>query len=279
MKKISGGIYSGERAMFASEDLFIENAIYRDGESPLKESKNLELNKVTFEWKYPLWYCSHVKVDNSLFLETSRSGIWYTDDIVISNSVIDAPKTFRRAKGIVLDNVTIKNAQETLWNCEDITLKNVTVKGDYFGLNSRKVTINNLNLDGNYAFDGASDITIKNSVMISKDTFWNSKNVTIIDSKIVGEYFGWNSENITLINCEIESHQGFCYMKNLKMVNCKLINSDLCFEYCESIDVEVTNVVDSIKNPYSGRIKVKGVKELILDDKYIDKSKTEIIIG
>lgn len=279
MKKIEGQSFVGERSLFSSKDLFIENVTFKDGESPLKESENISLNNVTFEWKYPLWYCKYIKVTNSLLKETARSGIWYIDNIYIKDSVIDAPKTFRRGRGISLNNVKMNNALETLWKCEDIIIKDSYAKGDYFGFNSSNIEIDNLTLDGNYGFDGGSNIVIRNSILNSKDAIWNCKNVTIYDSKIVGEYFGWSSENVTLINCEIISHQGFCYMKNLKMVNCKVIDSDLCFEYCEDLDVEVTTVVGSIKNPYSGLIKVKGVKELILDETYIDKNKTKIIIG
>ena len=279
MKKISGGTYTGERALFSLSDTYIENAIFNDGESPLKESKNLDIYKTRFEWKYPLWYCSHVKVNDSVLTETARSGIWYTDDIEITNSVIDAPKTFRRASNIKLSNVSILNAQETLWNCKNILMKDVKVKGDYLGFNSENVEIDNLYLDGNYAFDGGKNIVIKNSTLISKDTFWNAENVTLINCKIIGEYFSWNSKNITLINCEVESNQGFCYMKNVKLVDCILKNTFLCFEFCEDIDATILNEVDSIKNPTSGVIRVKGVKELILEDEFCDKEKTKIIIS
>ena len=62
------------------------------------------------------------------------------------------------------------------------------------------------------------------------------------------------------------------------MINCELVNSDLCFEYCHDLDIELTNVVESIKNPYSGRIRAKGVKHLQMDDKFVDPSKTRVIV-
>ena len=239
----------------------------------------IDIKNTTFKWKYPLWYCDTVECDSIIIEETARSGIWYTKNIQICNSLITSPKTFRRSENITLENCKLPNALETLWNCKNINLKNVEMVGDYLGLNSTGVTIEKLNLDGNYAFDGGKNIIIKDSVLLSKDTFWNSENVTIIDSKIIGEYFGWNSKNITLINCTIESHQGFCYIDGLKMVNCRLNNTDLCFEYCSNLDIEIVNTVTSIKNPISGKIKVQGVKELILDEAFIDPSKTDIIIG
>ena len=68
-------------------------------------------------------------------------------------------------------------------------------------------------------------------------------------------------------------------MKNLKLVNCKLVDTDLCFEYCSDIDAEIVSDVMSIKNPVSGVIKVQSVGEIIRDDPALDHGKTNIIIG
>ena len=47
---------TGERALFQGENLRIVDTIFDDGESPLKESRNIELTGSMFKWKYPLWY-------------------------------------------------------------------------------------------------------------------------------------------------------------------------------------------------------------------------------
>ena len=67
-------------------------------------------------------------------------------------------------------------------------------------------------------------------------------------------------------------------MKNIKMINCELVNTTLAFEY-STVDAEINNVVNSIKNPYSGKIKAKGVNELILEKEYVSVDETKIIIG
>lgn len=276
MKKYSQGVFVGERALYDTHEAYIEDSTFMDGESPLKESRDIELSHCIFKWKYPLWYCVNVKVDNTTFLEEARSGIWYTKNIYMKNCHISAPKQFRRSDGITLINCCLPNALETMWNCKNITLENVNATGDYFGLNAENVKIDRFNLIGNYAFDGGKNIEIRNAKLDSKDSFWNCENVTVIDSIIVGEYLGWNSKNITFINCTIESHQGLCYMDGVKLVNCRVLNTDLCFEFCSNVDAEIITKVDSIKNPYSGKIKAKAIGELILDNKYIDPSKTII---
>ena len=265
MKTINGQNLTGERALFKSEDLEVSDCYFHDGESPLKESKNIKVINSKFGWKYPLWYCENVLVENTLFEETARSGIWYTNNITISESEIKAPKQFRRSSFIKLFNVDILDAKETMWNCHDIDLKNCYINGDYFAMNSYNINCENIKIDGNYCFDGGKNIVIRNAILNSKDSFWNCENVTVYDSTIVGEYLGWNSKNITFINCNMESLQGFCYMENLKLVNCKLKDTTLAFEY-STIDADITSKIDSVKNPNGGIIRSEGIDELILDE-------------
>lgn len=276
MKVINEQLLTGERALFKSKDLQINHSVFADGESPLKESKNIKIKDSIFRWKYPLWYCRNIDMHNSTLLETARSGIWYTDHIKITDSTIEAPKTFRKSKNISLINVNLPIALETLWNCDEVSLTDVTAKGDYFGMNSTNITINGFTLTGNYAFDGASNIEVNNAKIISKDAFWNCENVVVYNSVIIGEYLGWNSKNLTFINCLIESNQGLCYIDNLVIKNSKLINTDLAFEY-STVDVEVTTTIESVKNPISGRIQAKTIKELILDDPTLNLKQIEII--
>lgn len=275
MQKFVQGLYVGERALYNTHDAEIIDSTFADGESPLKESSDLSLLNCIFKWKYPLWYCHNIYVNECSFLEMSRSGIWYTDNITIENSTIEAPKMFRRASKITLKNVTLPNASETLWNCQNIHLEEVSAKGDYFLMNSKDIIVKDFSLDGNYAFDGAKNVEIHHAKMLSKDSFWNCENVVVYDSTIIGEYLGWNSKNITFINCVIDSNQGMCYMDNIKMVNCKLLNTDLCFEF-STVNAEINSNIDSVKNPISGTIKAKKIKELILDENLIDPSKTII---
>lgn len=280
LHQIIGGEYTGERALFMLSDAEIVGARFFDGESPLKESKNLSIAKTTFEWKYPIWYAHNILVNDSKLTLTARSGIWYTHQIEMNNCIIDAPKTFRQSSGIVLNHCSLNHADETFWSCKNIKLNNVTAVGDYFAMNCENIEVDNLKLDGNYFLDGSKNVVVKDSILNSKDAFWNTENITVINSKIIGEYLGWNSKNLTFINCEISSLQALCYINGLKLVNCKLTDSTLCLEYCENIDAEIVDRVISIKNPTSGVIKVKGVDELIIDEnsKALNKDDIKIIV-
>ena len=71
-------VLEGERAAFASRGVQFEKCVFANGESPLKESRGIALSGCNFEWKYPLWYCDDVQVENCVWLEMARSGVWYT---------------------------------------------------------------------------------------------------------------------------------------------------------------------------------------------------------
>lgn len=271
-------LFKGERALFDSRDLFIENCIFDEGESPLKECANVTLKNSMFRWKYPLWYCRGVLAEDCVWFGTARAGVWYTDGVTVKNSVIQAPKNFRRCDGLTLTDVTFTNAEETLWHCRNVGLKNVSVKGDYFAMNCENVEADGLVLDGNYSFDGAVNVTVRNSKLLTKDAFWNTENVTVRDSFISGEYLGWNSKNLTLINCTIESLQGMCYVDDLKLIDCRLVNTTLAFEYC-SVDAQITSKVDSVLNPRGGTITAPEIGELIIEKDRVDPSRTVIRCG
>ena len=278
MKEVDQQFLTGERAMFQAKDCHISYCTFADGESPLKESSDLEIDNTLFQWKYPLWYCKNVVMKDSTMFEMARAGIWYTDHISISDTIIEAPKTFRRTKGIVLRNVHMPNAGETLWNCKDVEMDHVTAKGDYFAMNSSNIVARNFNLVGNYSFDGGSNIEVHNARLLSRDAFWNAENITVYDSFIAGEYLGWNSKNITLINCTIESLQGMCYIDNLVMKNCRLMNTNLAFEYSQA-DVEIVGSVDSVFNPKGGMIRAERIGELIMDGSKVKIDQTKIEAG
>lgn len=278
MKKIGQERLTGERALFAARNCEIEETIFDDGESPLKESRNISLRACMFKWKYPLWYAKEIDVRDSTWFDMARAGVWYSERVRVTDCAIEAPKNFRRCHDLTLRHVSFANAAETLWECDDVTLSDVTAKGDYFAMNSRNMTADNLTLYGNYSFDGCRNLTVRNSRLLSKDAFWNCEDVRAENCFISGEYLGWNTKRLTLVDCTVESLQGLCYVEDLVLRNCRLLNTTLAFEY-STVDAEIVGRVDSVKNPTSGRIVADEIGELILESERIDPAKTEILTG
>ncbi len=275
MKELRQEYLTGERALFQGRDLKIYGTTFADGESPLKESANIDLHDCLFEWKYPLWYGRNISVRNCTLFATARAGVWYTDDIAFEDCVIESPKNFRRCRGVQLKHITISSAQAALRSGRQVPVENVTANGDYFAMNSEDIEADGFTLTGNYAFDGAKNVVIRNAKMLTRDAFWNSENVTVYDSHIYGEYLGWNAKNLTLVNCTVESLQGMCYAENLVMENCRLLNTTLAFEY-SSVRADILGRVDSVKNPVSGKIVADDFGEIIVESDKVDPAATTI---
>ena len=269
-------VFTGERALYQAKDLTLIDCTFDDGESPLKHSENITCNRCSFKWKYPFWYAKHIRVKDSVLFEMSRSGLWYGEDLTFEDTMIEAPKEFRRCDGVTLRHVTLPNAGETLWTCRNIRLENVVAKGAYFGKDCGNIFADHLELYGNYCFDGARNIEVHNAKLLSKDSFWNTENVTVYDSYIAGEYLGWNSKNLTFVNCTIESLQGFDYIKNLTLKDCTLLNTTLAFEY-STVDATIKGRVDSILNPAGGVICADEVGTLIRDKKFVNPENTIVL--
>ena len=270
-------MYAGERALFGARDMIIEDSVFHDGESPLKESADIVLKNSMFKWKYPLWYSRNITAEGCTWFEMARAGVWYTEHMTMEDCAVEAPKNFRRCQDLTMRRVSIPNAAETLWSCRQVRMEDVTVKGDYFAMNSEDLEIDNLTLYGNYSFDGVRNAVIRNSRLLTKDAFWNSENITAVNCFISGEYLGWNAKNLTLIGCTVESLQGMCYIDGLVMKDCKTINTTLAFEY-STVEADLKGRVDSVFNPSSGRITADEIGELILEKDKIDPSKTVITV-
>ncbi len=267
MKKvISNTFFEGERPLFATNDLRLDKVKFYPGESALKECNNIEAHQCEFMCKYPFWHNDNVLIEECLFTVYSRAAIWYSKNIRMINSKVEAPKMFREIDNLYLENVKMPNAAETLWNCRDMQLRNVEVRGgDYIFMNGVNIEIDGFYLQGNYSFQDAKNVVIRNAKLDSKDAFWKTENVTVYDSELNGEYLGWHSKNLKLVNCKISGTQPLCYCKNLIMENCTMAEDcDLCFEY-STLEAVVTGDIVSIKNPTSGSIKCSEVGEIIID--------------
>ncbi|MBF0650738.1 DUF3737 family protein [Dysgonomonas sp. GY75] len=263
---ISNTFFEGERPLFATDNLRLENIKFYPGESAVKQCNNIEAYKCEFLSKYPFWHNDNVFIEDCLFTIYSRAAIWYSKNVNMINSLVEAPKMFREVDGLYLENVKLPNAGETIWNCRNIKLRNVQAHGgDYIFMNGENIDIENLYLQGNYSFQGTKNVVIRNAHLDTKDAFWETENVTVYDSEINGEFLGWHSKNLKLINCKISGTQPLCYATGLVMENCTMAETcDLAFEY-STLKADINGHILSVKNPKGGSINAKGIGEIIID--------------
>jgi len=267
MELIKDKEFGGERPLFASHGLRLENVTIHAGESALKECSDIEATNCRFEGKYPFWHVDGFKIDHCLFTQGARAALWYSRGLEMTDCQVDAPKMFRDMEGIKLSRVKLPDAQETLWHCGDITLEDVEAdNADYILMHCHDVRIDRFKLNGNYSFQYTRNVEIHDSVMNTKDAFWETDNVTVYDSVLNGEYLGWHSRNLRLVRCKISGTQPLCYATNLTLEDCEFTpDADLAFEY-STVNATVNSHVTSVKNPISGRIRAKGYGEIILDE-------------
>ena len=267
MKIINNCTFPSERALYGERDLTISGCLFageEDGESALKECKNIRAEGCKFELRYPLWHDTGVVISDSEMSDTCRAALWYTSDVKIENSKLHGTKALRECADISIKNTDI-DSQEFGWMSENIKIDNSSASGEYFMLRAKELNIKKLDFKGKYSFQYVENAVIEDSVLNTKDAFWHAKNVHIKNSVVKGEYLAWYSDGLTLENCVISGTQPLCYCKNLKLINCEMHGCDLSFERSD-VFATVTNKVDSIKNPWSGEITVFDVGEMIFDE-------------
>lgn len=259
--------YDQERALYGIRDAEVKNCRFTgpaDGESFLKEAQRIDVKGCFMDLRYPLWHVTDGKISDSEMTVNCRAALWYDRNIEISNTKMMGIKALRECENVSLKNVTV-DSPEFIWKVKNLHIEDTEILGSeypFFEVQNGK--IRNLKMKGKYSFQYCSDFEIQDSSFDTKDAFWHSRNFVVKDSVIKGEYLAWYSENLTFINCKIIGTQPFCYCRNLKLINCTMENCDLAFEN-STVQAEVMSRIDSVKNPISGEIRATEIGEIILN--------------
>ena len=269
--------FDQERALYASQDISVENCSFdgpADGESALKESRNIRVDHCFFNLRYPFWHCQGLTIANSELTELCRAALWYSQGVSITGSKLHGIKALRECGDVTMRDCHVASP-EFGWFNHDVEMENVCAESEYFMMRSRGLRFHGVTLKGKYSFQYIEDSVFEGCTFDTKDAFWHAKNVTVRNSTIKGEYLAWYCENVTFENCKISGTQPLCYCKGLKLLDCQMIGTDLSFEKSE-VEAVLTAPIDSSKNPLSGRISVPAAGEIIRDD---PASQGQIILG
>jgi hypothetical protein len=259
--------FDAERSLYNLRDSRVEDCVFAgpaDGESALKEARNIELANCAFSLRYPLWHVEGFRAERCTMDEKTRAAIWYAKDASIDHCALGGIKALRECHNFDIRNSTVIS-QEFGWKCSNIALSDCDVTAEYLFLDSRDVKLDRVKMKGKYSFQYMENLEINDSYLDTKDAFWHSKNVTVRNSTVKGEYLAWFSENLTLINCHIIGTQPLCYCKGLTLINCTMEGTDLSFEYSD-VQADVKGHILSVKNPRSGQITADSVGEVIFGD-------------
>lgn len=268
---ISNTAFDEERSLYNLKDADVVGCTFAgpaDGESVLKEARNVTVRDCRFSLRYPLWHTKSFQLIHSSMDELTRAPIWYAEDGLIDSCTITGVKCLRECDRMEIRHSKI-TSPEFGWRCRGLVIDDTDLESEYLFFEAKNAEIHDLRMKGKYSFQYTENITITDSVLDTKDAFWHAKNVTVKDSVVKGEYLAWYSDGLTLINCRIIGTQPLCYATNLTLINCTMENTDLSFEYSD-VHAEVQGHILSVKNPRSGEIIADSIGEIIFEDSVFD---------
>ena len=269
--------FDEERALYGREGLVLRDCAFdgpADGESALKESRDIQAQNCFFNLRYPFWHAQNLKISDSEMTPLCRAALWYSSDIEITGSKLHGIKALRECEQVAMKDCRIISP-EFGWSTRNLKMEDTTAESEYFMMRAEDLTFRRVRLQGKYSFQYIQNALFEDCELDTKDAFWHAKNVTIRISVVKGEYLAWYCENVTFENCRIIGTQPFCYCKALTLLHCQMEDADLCFERSE-VEATITTPVVSIKNPLAGRIFVPAVGEIIRES---DAFRGEVIVG
>lgn len=279
-KIIEGGAFDEERALYHAMNTDVINCTFAgpaDGESALKECRDVTVKDCSFSLRYPLWHAEDFFVKTCAMDELTRAALWYCKGGKIEDSRLGGIKALRECENVILENCDVVSP-EFGWRCRGVEMCGCDVKSEYFLFECKDIALKGVKLNGKYSFQYVEGGTICDCDFNTKDAFWHSKNLHVKNTVLKGEYLGWYSEGLVLENCLISGTQPLCYCKNLTLIDCRTEGCDLAFEYSD-VKATIDGRVVSIKNPASGVIVVDGVDEIIRGDCAVPCSGEVIVRG
>ena len=235
-----------------------------DGESALKECRNVHLTDCDLKLRYPLWHVSGGSMTDCRMTDTCRAALWYDDNLTLRNCDFGGIKALRECRNMVIEGGT-GNSTEFGWMCHDLRVRDFALTSEYPFLHTTDSAFDGFRLKGKYSFQYVKNIVMRNCYLDTKDAFWHAENVTVYDSVVKGEYLAWYASNIRFVRCKIIGTQPLCYCKGLILEDCTMEACDLSFENSEVV-ATVSGHIDSVKNPVKGSITADSIGEIIVDE-------------
>lgn len=267
MKKIEGLLFPEERALYGESSLLVRDCRFEgaaDGESALKECRDIITENCYFDLRYPFWHDKRGNILGCELTENCRAALWYSEGFEIGDSRLHGIKALRECKNVRITDCDIKSP-EFGWSTKGLHMENTRAEGEYFLLRAEKLRLKNVTFAGKYSFQYVKSAVIEDCDFNTKDAFWHAENITVTDSVLRGEYLGWYSKNLTLVRCKIIGTQPLCYCRGLRLIDCEMENTDLAFEKSD-VKATVTTHIDSVKNPLRGKITAPTIGEIIFDE-------------
>lgn len=255
-----------ERALYGLNGAEVVRCLFdgpADGESALKECRDVHLTDCDLHLRYPLWHVTDGSLTDCRMTDTCRAALWYDQHLTLTDCTLGGIKALRECRDIRITGGTA-NSTEFGWMCHDLHIRDFALTSEYPFLHTENAEFDHFRLKGKYSFQYVKNMVLRDCVLDTKDAFWHAENVTVYDSVVKGEYLAWYSTNLRLVRCKISGTQPLCYCKGLVLEDCTMEGCDLSFENSDVI-ATVRGHIDSVKNPVNGSIMADTIGEVILD--------------
>ena len=153
-KQIISQTFDAERALYNLTDAEVRDCTFAgpaDGESALKEAKNVDVENCRFSLRYPFWHTEGFTLKRCVLDEKTRAPIWYSRGGSIWGCHIEGVKCLRECQSVKFEHCTVKSP-EFGWRCRNVDICNCQMEGEYFLFETKKGRIQNLGMKGKYSF-------------------------------------------------------------------------------------------------------------------------------
>ena len=147
-ERIEGKQFDEERSLYNLTGADVYNCVFAgpaDGESVLKEARDVALRGCNFSLRYPLWHVRGFSMDGCSMDEKTRAAIWYSFDGVIKHTRMDGIKALRECENIRIEDSTA-HSPGFGWRTRGLEIKRSEMESEYFLFECRNVTIDELKM-------------------------------------------------------------------------------------------------------------------------------------
>ena len=106
MTTIRNQCFDEERALYGSDGVEVISCLFdgpADGESALKESRNIAARSSRFNLRYPFWHDEHVVIDGCELTPLCRAAAWYSRDVKITDTRLHGIKALRECADVRME--------------------------------------------------------------------------------------------------------------------------------------------------------------------------------
>ena len=123
-KLVCNQTFDEERALYNLKNAEVANCTFAgpaDGESVLKEARNILVHDCEFSLRYPFWHVRGFELNRVSMDELTRAAIWYSYDGVIKNTDMGGIKALRECENIKIEDSTAKSP-EFGWRTRNLSI-------------------------------------------------------------------------------------------------------------------------------------------------------------